>query len=310
MESRSEQQRKYYREHKEFFRKYYREHKDEIKERATEWNKKNKDKINETARIKKRLQQKGLSAVYQQPWALDDAPKDYNCWNDKDIISFSNVCKAVNFLPYASQYRCMFLMLALTGMRIAELDRCFKSNLQGRVLIWRLGKNQRTWRKELLPDFFVNELKVFWQNEPTKGDKMFLCSAESFTRKFHKLRPKIGGEWNKKVKTKGRNTQWAYDWVLQLKNLRKNFWTFDYYRNLQKFPEHLALLLTARRARHKSEFITGVHYAGNFDKLECERYKSYEMAQVLERGVCQKRLDDFGISPPLEGKLTVSVVRE
>jgi len=55
-------------------------------------------------------------------------------------------------------------MLALTGCRLAELNTMREEHLRGNIIFWQPGKNQKGWRREALPEWYLRELREYMDN--------------------------------------------------------------------------------------------------------------------------------------------------
>lgn len=174
-------------------------------------------------------------------------------------------------LPYGSVLRVMTLMLAYTGMRESELDKCYVNNLCGNTFYWCLGKNQtnKRPRKEVLPECYVQELAYYRQTNRVSQDKLFGVSAETYRRYFNKHREIVGGAWKEKERLPTRRE----NYVLLIKSFRKNFQTIIFAYYYQKYGDAgVALEFTAKRMRHSSKNITAYHYIENFEKVQVEKW--------------------------------------
>lgn len=216
---------------------------------------------------------------------------------DSYAIPFGNVKEVLDLLEYGNQVRVMFEMLALTGCRISELDSFRVDQLHkvsdGWVVFWKPGKKQRGVRKERLPDAFVNELRYCREHFRVKGCRMFSFKSCTFRRRFNEfVRPLLSGAW-REVKPSGKRGRAPFEYVLQLKGMRKNFQTLLFAKEWQEWHDaSFAMEKTCKRMRHHSKHITVNHYIENFERLDINKYVDCNPADLLGVGV-QKRLNDF-----------------
>lgn len=219
--------------------------------------------------------------------------KILNLHSESHAIPFDKVIEAVDFMEYGSTCRVMFEMLFLTGCRMSELDRMKISKFYGQYLYWALGKNQRSHRKEKLPKWYIEELKVYRNNHKVFRDKLFGINAHTFRRYFARdIRPNLSPAWQEKTlfQRKGALNE---EYVLQLKGLRKDFQTLVFKKELDKWKDSgVALEFASKRVKHSSTHITSYHYLCNFEQLGVEKYKNLEPHQILKQAN-QKRLLDF-----------------
>lgn len=200
---------------------------------------------------------------------------------------------AIESMTYASTERVMFQMLYYTGCRLTCLDRMFKKNLYGEWLYWQPGKNQRGFRKERLTTEYLEELGIYWNTHRVTGQAFFGVTGETFRGYFKNIvRPKLPSMWQRKrpiVKTTGVD----YEYVYQLKGLRKNFQSLDFKRQLDEWGDPgIAIEMTSKRMCHSSTKITARHYVENFRTLGINELHSLDPAQLLKTHQ-QKRLLDF-----------------
>lgn len=182
-------------------------------------------------------------------------------------------------------------MLALTGCRLSELNGMRISNIQGNIIYWRLGKNQKGWRKEALPDWYLKELQEYINTHRLKRDHLFGPSATSIRRYFNRdIRPYLGEEWQEKISHPGYTIDERY--ILQLKSFRKSFGTTIFWREYQKWEDAgVALEFTSKRMCHSTTHMTAFHYLRNFETTEVELWDQFLSAKpvILE----QRRVTDF-----------------
>lgn len=217
----------------------------------------------------------------------------YNLENDCRAIPFDRLKEALAFMPWASSLRVMFLMLALTGCRIHELDRMKKSLLYDNVLFWHLGKNQVGFRKERLPSWYLKELQEYWKNNRIFQDRFFGCSGDTFRRYFNRdVRPWMSRAWQEK-RLVPKQGELQEEYILQLKGLRKTYQTLEFAKQLDKWKDSgVALEFTAKKMRHTTRQITAYHYIENFDALQIEKFKELTTEKIVQDNR-QARLFEF-----------------
>jgi integrase len=190
---------------------------------------------------------------------------------ESHAIPFPQVKEAIDYMVYGCVERVMFLMLALTGCRLVELDRMSIKELfrddKGYILFWKLGKNQKGNRRCSLPDWYIKELLYYRQHNRIYNNRLFGVTQKTFTRYFNdRVRPFLSLEWSKKgimltnVLTSPN--------ILQLKGLRKNFQTLKFWQNYKEWNSpDIALEMTSKMMKHSSRQLTIYHYIENFDRL-------------------------------------------
>src|SRR3990167_7967033 len=199
-------------------------------------------------------------------------------------------------LPYASTVSVMTKMLHYTGGREACLDKMRRDKIfpvPGGVFIYlQPSKNQRGMRKEFLPDSYILELNVYWENNRSYGKKVFGVSGETFRTYFKKMRSVLPLSWQKKrpvVRSYGVIMEYQY----QLKGFRKNFQSLGFKRELDEWGDPgIAIEMISKRMCHSSTKITARHYVEGFKSLCIENLTSLEPANLLKQQY-QKRLLEF-----------------
>jgi integrase len=206
------------------------------------------------------------------------------CEDECRGIPFKYVAEAVNYMPYASAERVMFQMLAITGCRISELDNMQVNRIIKGWIYWKLAKNQASYRKEQLPEFYLKELNVYREKNRVYANKLFGISHTTFIRYFNRdVRPKLSQHWVKQ-RLKPCTANFQLEYIFQLKGLRKNFQTLEFARQLDKWKDSgVAIEMTSKKMRHSSKGITAYHYIESFDALEIEHYKKYSPAEILQQ---------------------------
>lgn len=208
--------------------------------------------------------------------------KDLNLSLEGQAVPLGRIKEVIDYLPYGNQIRVMFQFLAVTGCRISELnkmrpDRILKSQ-DKYFLIWALGKNQKSFRKEELPGHLIEELKEYRKDQRCCQNKLFGISSETFRRMFNRdVRPFLSEAW-RELKIKMSKGQLQTEYVLQLKGLRKTFQTLNFAQELKKWNNpDIALEFISKRMKHSSKHITAYHYIVNFDQLN----QALEGASIL-----------------------------
>ena len=209
-------------------------------------------------------------------------------------IPFEDVKEMVDYLPYGHKYRVALMLLTLTGCRICELDNMGINSIGCGFLYWKTGKNQKGFRKEDLPDWFMSELQYHIDNNHCSNNRLFDFKGNSFRRIFNKeIRPKLNSNWQ--IKYIKANKKYAVEeYAYQLKGLRHNFASLDFYNNFCKWGGTVALEFTCKRMKHSSYKITCGHYIGGFDKLKIDQYKGCTMSEILHNKISQRRIGEFG----------------
>ena len=197
-------------------------------------------------------------------------------------IPFNFAVEPINILPYGSALRIMYQALFITGCRIRELDNFKKTNLYGEWFYWELGKAGHKWRKERLPESFLDELKHYRDHYRIYNNKLFGIKAETFVREFNRdVRPLLSKGWSEK-RFKPCKSNFTTEYIYQMKGLRKNFMTLEFARQLDKWKDpSIAIEMTSKRAKHSSKNITVYHYIESFDSLNVNRFKEYTPAQIM-----------------------------
>lgn len=190
-------------------------------------------------------------------------------------IPFRLVKVLLEALPYGNVVRVMVRMLIYTGMRLSELDKCQMKNLFGNCFYWELGKNQTgQYRKALLPQEYLDELKIYRESHRTFGDRMFGLNATAFRRKFNmEVRPLLSDEWREQVLVREAGIL-EEEYKFQLKGFRKNFATILFYKLYKKWDDaNVALLMVSKEMKHSCTQMTAHHYLMEFENLELEKYE-------------------------------------
>lgn len=220
-----------------------------------------------------------------------------NLEGEGNCVPLDKIQDVLKALPYAHECRVMFEFLFITGARIAELDKFLMSQLfpseEGFYLFWKLGKNQKSHRKEFIPKILVEELVEYRKTNNVPQDRMFGITHDTFRRYFNKeVRPKLPPAWHEKTLHMQRD-KFQEEYKLQLKGLRKNFQTLLFAKLLEKWHDAgVALEFTSKRMKHHNKGVTAYHYIVNFDSLKVQQYLNYRPDELLTIG-SQTRLLDF-----------------
>jgi hypothetical protein len=206
-------------------------------------------------------------------------------YNNKDewfykthAIPFGELNKALRKLPRKHWARIGLLIYNFTGARISELDTMFRENLHDNNQYWQCGKNQYgSWRNEYYPDWFVEELKEYWNENRMPPNKVFQMSAASFRRRFNKeIRPMLGDKWletSAKPMTKNNKLSFTDEYKFQLKSFRKNFATIFFAKFYKKYNDaSLARRMVGARMKHDTERIPDYHYILEMEQIGIEKY--------------------------------------
>lgn len=213
--------------------------------------------------------------------------------SDGYAIPFNEVIRLIEFFPLANKYRVAFTMIALTGCRIAELNNMGVDSILGEYIIWKTGKNQTGYRKEKLPIWFIEEIKEYLSKCPHCNKKLFPYNTEWLRDILNKqIRPTLGGDWIKKKPQPTKKGAVKFNYIYQLKGLRHNFATLDFYNQFSRWGGTVAVEFTAKRMKHSSYKMTASHYIGNFERLKIEQYKGLEMSTILKTEK-QNRLTEY-----------------
>lgn len=191
--------------------------------------------------------------------------------------------------------RLAVLWLALTGARPCEIEGRKVSEIKlGSVWIWKPRKNQVGIRKEKLPTWFFEELDVFLDKGKYSNKDIFGITGESLARYINKyIRKKIGGRWLKKIPVfqADESIRWVYIW--QLKDLRHNFQTLEWYKGVEKYGHDMALYRISKRMKHSAKHITGTHYIESIEPLQCNKYKHKTMGEIINSMASQSSLLEY-----------------
>jgi integrase len=197
---------------------------------------------------------------------------------DHQSIPYSAFREILSMVPASHPVRVGVLLLALTGCRVKELDRMGPDGLVDGWLHWRLGKNQRGYRREPLPDWFLAELKHYRRTHRVPEAQLLGYRSGQLTTYFNKfVRPHLGPAWQLRRPCRpGRVADDQYD--LQLKGLRKSFATTVFWTEYRRWRDAgVALSFSSKRLQHKTTHMTAFHYLKEFSVTEAALW-----AQFLE----------------------------
>lgn len=206
----------------------------------------------------------------------------YDLETESYSIPFHEIKRAIEIMRYGSDIRTMFQMLVYTGCRIKELEYMKYSQLYNNIIYWKLGKNQKKFRKEKLPIEYLKELRFYRKNYRIYQDKLFGIKSCTFRRYFNKqIRQLLKGKWTQK-RFFAKQGCLVPEYVFQLKGCRKNYQTLEYAKMLDKWKSpNIAVEMTSKKMKHSSEKITAYHYIENFENLEIDKYKLFTIQDII-----------------------------
>lgn len=214
-------------------------------------------------------------------------------------IPFEDVNVLFSYLPYATHLSIAIKLLHYTGCRIQEIDLMTREGITDNAIYWVIGKNQRGYRREYLPDSFIAELEKYWRITSVRGDSVLGIKASNILSQFNKkIRPLLPEQWQAKISKPKINPMrktfdWSYEYVYQLKGFRKNWATLCFWYHYKKFQSgELAVQLTSARMKHSHTGMTSTHYLVACEQLNVERYAHLFIFEIV-KGVEQKRICDY-----------------
>lgn len=228
-------------------------------------------------------------------------------------IPFHDVRCAINIMAYGSGKRIAFRWLAETGARPSELDQLEPTNFYGRWCVWKPGKNQTGFRKYEMSISFMRELDYYLmkvrpleqkdQWNITLGgisalehtsSKLFTFSSAFLTDYFNKkVRPLLGGNWMRK-RLKPRGSLKGKEYIYQIKGLRHNRITFEFWKNLKKWNDPMiSLEKTSKEWLHSSYRMTIRHYIHSMEILHLEKYEGMEYPDIINPVDEQKKIQAY-----------------
>jgi integrase len=220
---------------------------------------------------------------------------------DTVAVPFHLIRNAIQVLPYGTSTRVMFMMCAITGCRIREMEKMKVSLLykhqakEGWAMIyWKTGKNQTGYRKEELPDYFFEEIKYYRENNRVFADRLFSPDARSFRKYFNdNIRPILSKEWNEWVSVPNQNAAVKLEHRFQLKGLRKSWATLCFAKEYNKWKDaFMAIEEASKRMKHSSKQMTSHHYLKHYSELNIEKYLHLKPYDIL-RDQRQLKIIDF-----------------
>lgn len=184
-----------------------------------------------------------------------------------EAVPFCACQKAIRCMQYASKERVMFEMLVLTGCRLQALDNMRIGMLINGEVFYHPGKNQKRYLKSELPAWYLKELSEYRKSGRVWGDHLFSCTADSFRRYFVEVRKRLTPEWRELV-LMPRQGRLCDTYRLQLKGIRKMFWTAEFRRQLEKWKSsEVALEMVSKLAAHSTNHMTAYHYIRDFSQI-------------------------------------------
>lgn len=198
--------------------------------------------------------------------------------NDSNIIPLDYALEPLQRKDLIKGHtRVMLLMLMLTGCRVRELDNMYASRVLpcaeagGYLIYFKLGKNQRQHRKEVLPKWYVENELIPYRKDYARGDKLFGVSSVAFQRYFLTCRKKLSKAWNEMKPYPVGDGKWQLGYCFQLKGYRKLWATMQFRIELEKWNNpDFACIQVSRKLHHSSKFMTSDHYIQATAKLGIE----------------------------------------
>lgn len=226
-----------------------------------------------------------------------------NKWVMVDVtsraITFDMTFEVLDYLNYADRVRVGIQLRALTGCRGSELKKMkwtklFPLDENHYVLYWKPGKNQKTPRKEILPAYFVEELKEYGRRNKVPYDRLVAFDGNTLRRYFNRdVRPYLSHNWHAIMPFPSRPKVSAEEFVYSMSGFRKTFQTHAFYQEWIEWKDAtVALEKVSKRMRHSSARLTCNHYIENMPAIDIERYGKMSMCNILNRGV-QSRIMDY-----------------
>lgn len=222
--------------------------------------------------------------------------------NDSNVIPIDYALEPLQVRNIVKGHtRVMLLMLMLTGCRVRELDNMLASRIlpcqeaDGYLIYFKLGKNQTSYRKEILPKWYVeNELKPY-RDEYAHGDRLFGISSVAFQRYFLKARKQLSKAWNEMKPYPVGDGKWQLGYCFQLKGYRKLWATMQFRIELEKWNNpDFACLQVSRKLHHSSKFMTSDHYIDATAKLGLEKAVfTPTLPNIIKKYMNQKSLGSW-----------------
>jgi len=211
-----------------------------------------------------------------------------------NAIPWDMIQEVITYLKYGTASSIMFKTLVYTGCRISELSNMTPKNILNGYIIWKTGKNQTGYRKEKMPESWLDELKAYRSNNNCPINQLFHKRGQTFVDEFNKqIRSKLSPKWTWKrihpVKDK-----FHAEYVFQIKGLRKNFQTIKFNKYYKKYKDAgVALEFISKEMKHSSKHMTAYHYIENCDILEIEKYRDLEIETILNTKKNQTSILEF-----------------
>lgn len=219
---------------------------------------------------------------------------------DKDvkIIPFNEVIRLADALGFDKEgvptnRRVAVLFLALTGARPSEIENRKVTDFRDDFVIWKPRKNQKGRPRIVrLPKWFMRELNLYFEKGKYSKDNIFGMKCTSLVRYINKIRSSLGSGWTEQRPVFSEKSCYTHVYVWQLKNLRHNYATVEWFRAVDKYGHELALHKISRDMRHSSTGMTGMHYIENIEELDLARFKNKTVGEILS-SFKQRDLFDF-----------------
>ncbi len=220
---------------------------------------------------------------------------------DIKIIPFNEVMRLADALGFdergvPTQKRLAILWLALTGARPSEIEnrKVDDFKFEYSCCIWKPRKNQKGRPRIVkLPLWFMKELNCYFEKGVHSNEDVFGIKCTSLLRYINgKIRKKLGGGWLLQKPSFSERCLYSKTYIWQLKNLRHNYATVEWFNCVEKYGHELALHKISRDMRHSSTGMTGVHYIESIDELNLSKYKHMNISQILS-SLKQRDLMEF-----------------
>lgn len=219
-------------------------------------------------------------------------------------IPFSEFARLLRFYPRGHVVRVMCLMLAFTGCRPSELERMYLTDgpdgcgIKNNHIYWLPGKRQTGYRKEFLPEWYIQELEEYRRTHRVYENKIFGIKYSVCRRYLHKDRVKIGGLWTERQEGPiNKSYIGKADLKLQLKGFRKSFGSVIFKDFWEEFGDAgAAVQFTCQRMGHSNMGITVGHYIAGFRGCDVDRWRRWLKQE--ENIDCQTRIGDFNPVKP------------
>lgn len=207
-------------------------------------------------------------------------------------VKFEHQAQLIDWFPEGHEKRIAIALMACTGMRVLELDRVKPSSFwwdrknQKMHLIWLTVKSKPQQRNEILPDWLLHELDIFFKRY-FKGhgwdDRLFNFKAESLPSWLNKFaKPHLGGIFDA-LRPRFKGGSIIDEHVVQLKGLRHAFAATVFWNLSRIYGCEMAIHMVSKRMRHSSTMVTARHYASDVQYLkdELDLWPGKEPGQIL-----------------------------